>query len=658
MVAGRILRPRSSTTRPRTNKDAKATDGDSESPYDDLDDDYSGDNSDYEDEGAGDASDEDESYRKREPRTDGASRSPPVVDTEPGTLNSTTISDRTTEVYQTNVDSSATTDHLLQDARNLCFSHMPRIPGTSYRFQIGELAYVKWKGELNVVVIHYASQKLVTSKARPKDKTSSEAGNGATDEKETQSSQQRTSSIGNDKGDDGDSSSDSSDSSEEATDERSDEEVEPEPVKKRGTRADRPPRGGRRLVINMSYSGEDVNRKIFRDVSSQRLYEKINELQPLTVRIDKDVPPDILAYDESATKSDEDHVVKRYFVPIYFVTFPGYKKRCAKSFRFWVKEKDLIKFNSVTLPTKKTQKPIIVDKPIEGDCNTEAWATRQVQGINEYVYDVAYNVYRYKSIHSDVHRAAGMSPWCVPKVLKELVQKQHSHITKSCTEEINYYSTAVSEMFSLAPLTERLSAYALVQNFKYVVILLANLIAKKGGSGQPSKNKGECSAREVETSPRNCHVDEVSVPSLRFLDHLQSALSSHVTARQFQEIYVNNIYWLDIYLAYVDKMFIHTHCYNEQEHEFLYMMKYSHKKPLSHILGLEHFARVFCYPVLHDSLLKRVNRGGQPFPVYLPITQLLLQYMAFVSIDYAHNQKYFPSHVEGGLFKISHLKLT
>ncbi|GFE55195.1 D-lactate dehydrogenase, putative [Babesia ovis] len=577
-------------------------------------------------------------------RTDGII---PVMSNVPHTYDTRSYTETNTESYQTNVDGSGTRSLLLQDAHNIYFSHMPRVLGTDFRFQVGEIAYIKWKGELNLVVIQFVSQKLVMK-----------TGPIITTTGNTDSTENDNKTIADDNN---------------------------------GSTKKKTPKGAKKNQKTRTKRGHDVNMKIFRDPCSERLYHH-NRLGMLPVRLDNQVPPDLVAYQQGETRSEGNSVtglgdhasstVKAepgitsstnmgdptstvngsatsttakagtrttgYFMPIYFVTFPGYKKKCAKTFRFWVKEKDLIKFNSITQTSGKNPKAVVKledeSGTTTGGCLDETldtlWKQREVQDINEYVYDIVYNVYQHKNGMRNPQRAPGMPPWCVPKALKKLVQDQQTEIMKTIKEDINYYSISAVEMFSKAPMIERLSAYAVVQNFKYILFRMANMMRKGGPKGKPGV----------------LQVDEVSVPSLRLMEQLETAGGTQITAQQFQDIYLNNIYWLDIYLAYMDKEFLETHCHNEREYEFLYMTTHSRDGPLSKILGLEHLARMFCFPVLYNTLLKLIERGGEPYPVYIPITQLLLHYMAFVAIDYTHNQKYMPSHLEAGLFKISHLK--
>ncbi|GBE59836.1 killing trait family protein, putative [Babesia ovata] len=654
-----------------------------EDDYDNL----SGDNSDdeeYDAEEAGEEDNADESERDYE----FTNERPPltVAQTEPGevdlqytyrpTLDSRRFTECSTESFQTNIGTMGNADHILQDAHNLYYSHMPRVLGTNFRFQVGEVAYAKWHGEFNVVVIHFVSQKLITvigefetsgclccaeehepsvpepnveSTTQPTTKRKSRAAKGRRAAGEDGMAVDRLgSSDDTDITDDGDYEYEPESSAENET--TSVSRVGAEPAAKQSANAPE----------HKFEEDVDNNLALFKDPWSTRLYAKVNEMQALPLRIDKDTPPDVLACGADPERPEKEvtrptRTLKRYFMPMYFVSFPGYKKKCAKSFRFWVKEKDLIKFNRVRPSPGKYSRGHVVEQCETTNETDQAWEDREVQDINEYVYDVVYNVYNNKS--NSKFKPPEHLPWCLPAALRRLVKCEHARILQAQKKDLNFYSIEIAEAFSAAPLKERLSAYAIVQNFKYILILMNTLVSKHGGRKTNSKSKADL-VNAARTYGESEMVDEVDVPSLRFMEQLETSIGTDLNAQQFHEIYVNNIYWLDIYLDYMDNMYLHTHCYTEKEHEFLYMTSYTEDRPLSRILGLEHLARMFCYPVLYTALLKRITADGEPLQVYMPITQLLLHYLAFVSTDYMHSQKYMPSHLEGGLFKISHLKAS
>ncbi|CDR95973.1 hypothetical protein, conserved [Babesia bigemina] len=593
-----------------------------------------------------------------------------VDDTYRRPMDSRRFTESTTESFQTNIGTLGNAEHLLQDAHNLYYSHMPRVLGTNFRFQVGEVAYAKWHGELNVVVIHFVSQKLITvideaepsvpDPSAPEPTAEPTANAGA--KRRGRANKSRRSAGDDAMAFDKFGSSDDTDITDDG-----DYEYEPESsVENEVTSSSRAgtDAGAKQAAHAPAYRFEeevDNNLPLFNDPSSTRLYAEVNEMQALPLRIDKDAPADVLEYGEDADRLEEEmsrptRTLKRYFIPMYFVSFPGYKKKCAKTFRFWVKEKDLIKFNTVKPAPGKHAKVLAVERWESTEEPDETWEERDVQDINEYVYEVVYNVYNNNKMNSKF-KAPEHLPWCLPVSLQRLVKSEHARILQAQKKNLNFYSIEIADAFSVAPLTERLSAYAIVQNFKYILILMNTLVSKHGGRKTNSKTKADL-ANAIRSSVENDVVDEVDVPSLRFMEQLETSIGSELNAQQFHEIYVNNIYWLDIYLDYMDKLYLHTHCYTEKEHEFLYMTTHSEDRSLSRILGLEHLVRMFCYPVLYNELLKRVTADGEPLQVYMPITQLLLHYLAFVATDYTHSQKYMPSHLEGGLFKISHLKAS
>ncbi|GIX63357.1 killing trait family protein, putative [Babesia caballi] len=597
------------------------------------------------------------------------------VDFNAGAVDSRSFTDVMTESYQTNVDRRGNADHLLQDAHNLYFSHMPRMMSTDFRFQVGEIAYTKWRGELNIVVVHFVSQKLVTSIVDPK-KPAKRADGSSEGREKSQANPHRGqagkktedksggSGQGGAKDDKKEGAKNKADGDGAESDEASNAGSDgAESERSEGGKESVGGKQGKSAAGLVPDSHGDKNVKLFKDASSHKLYADSNAMRALPVRVDKDTPPDVVAYEAEVGKGGEERkpskaVVKRYFIPMYFVTFPGYKKRCAKTFRFWVKEKDLIKFNSVRQVAGRGNKAVVAAPGEREDDAAQAWAEREIEDINEYVYNVVYNVYKGNPTHAKFKRAPDLLPWSLPKPLQQLVLDQQNRMVKLAEEKVNFYSIGVAEMFSVAPLSERLSAYSLVQNFKYILIVMVTLIKNKGGRAPTSKCKVGASPLAKARGVQGVLVDELNVPSLRFMEQIDCSVSADITSQQFHEIYVNNIYWLDVYLVYLDKLFLHSHCHNAAEHEFLYMLAHSKGRPLSRILGLEHLARIFCYPVMYTTLLQRVQRQGAPFEAYMPITQLLLQYMAFVAADYMHNQKYLPSHLESGLFKVSHLNVS
>ncbi|AFZ79880.1 hypothetical protein BEWA_027290 [Theileria equi strain WA] len=126
---------------------------------------------------------------------------------------------------------------LSEDTCNMIFSHFPKCLGTSFRFQVGELAYIKWHGELCLVVINYSSQKLVACSDLEFE-----------DEEE----------------------SDASDTSFAASSDGKDElHVEPS----------RGPRFGRLMWLS------DFNEEYFLDPDSHKMYSRANEFKPIKTSI-------------------------------------------------------------------------------------------------------------------------------------------------------------------------------------------------------------------------------------------------------------------------------------------------------------------------------------------------------------------------------------
>lgn len=551
-------------------------------------------------------------------------------------LNMQRITESSTISVQTNVNCDANAEYLLRDAHNLYFSHIPRLIGTGFRFQVGELAYAKWRGELNLVVIHFVSQKLVTSPDDAVEYSGDEDEESSDEETDASKnySAEKKSTVKQRRRNDGHSPlSDYDDDPSVSPEEQNDEED----------------------VSSFSNDEEntpnDSNEQIFVDPCTKGLYAEGNTMRPLQLRCDENEP-----LDPTNGESKEDcgeNPIKQYLIPIYFVTFPGYKKRCARTFRFWVKEKDLIKYRAVKRSTCRLSKSVLdIRKETDNPKNEPLWVRREIEDIDEYVYKVVYNTYQDDLLLKLYNKSGTQLPWCVPPTLQQLVAKHQKHVLQKGKEKINLYSADAKNAFTMAPLTERLSAYALVQNFKYVLIYLGTFM-RRPREANPPVQKPETSTSSGLKDSYKIDLDDITIPSLRILGQMETTLTANITAPQFQEIYINNIYWLDLYIKWIDTNFLDLCCYNEPERQFIFMVQNTHKRPLSRIVGLEHLARLFCFQTLYEQLLSRIYRQGQHFAVYLPITQLLIHYMAFVASDYTHNQNYTMPHIEGEFFKFA-----
>lgn len=561
-------------------------------------------------------------------------------DSDYGIADEPIVSEGTTETFQINVDKSGNAEHLLQDAHNLYFSHMPRVVGTGFRFQVGELAYAKWRGELNLVVIHFASQKLVTTPGDAVDYSSDD------DDEEDESSAEDS----QDENAHPPPKALTSDSDGRKKDDSSHNHVIDQGMED----ADESNSGDDDLDTSDSQddsnsSPRDTNEDIFHDSCSNQLYSEVNAMRPLPLRCDE-TEPHVLE-EKQAKKAKNNSISKRYFIPIYFVTFPGYKKRCAKAFRFWVKEKDLIKYKAVKHGKQRKSMPEIdTNKESQKPEMEPAWTKRNIEDINEYVYNVSYNTYEEDLAARLYNIGDAKVPWSVPLALQNVVAKQQAEIMKKRKDgKIDYLSADVRNGFSIPPLTERLSAYSIIQNFKYVLILMTTLIRRPGESNTNAKAKFDTELLPSRIG-RHAEVEDISIPSLRLMDHLESAVGSGITASKFQAIYVNNIYWLDLYLKWMDTCFLDSCCYNEKEHEFISVLQHSYRRPLSRILGFEHLARLFCFNTMYNVFLRLMYSGGCRFMEYLPITQLLIHYMTFVATDYMHSQCYTVSSMHSDNF--------
>ncbi|KAK2195206.1 hypothetical protein BdWA1_002879 [Babesia duncani] len=515
------------------------------------------------------------------------------------------------------VIANSTPEHLSKDTKNLLFSHFPRNLGTEFRFKVGELAYISWHDELCLVIINFASQKLVACSDDAFDEPTESLASGVSEAIHGQHELQQV-----------------------QLDAKILETIK-NPASKR------------------SIWLYDKNEDLFVDADSHEMYSRRNAIQPLEFALNHYGPDFRYQFDNlngvvNGYEMDSNRMlVRSYFMPIYFVTFPGYKKRCARTFRFWVKEKDLIKLHGVDWSVKVGKKPSINYGFGAGNTLIERiWAGRSVEDINEYVYSVVHNKFYNDIVSGKYHNAMVTTgsdlslPWNVPRRLRDLVSnQQHNATLAGATLLADPEATIGNEIFSAAPFLERTSANALVQNFKYILLIIGNLIRRTHDMVAIHKSgdefiPGPDTLSDLEDMASDIELDEMCIPSMRLLDHLEGAIDGNLTYQQFFDIYINNVYWLDFYLEWINVNFLNYCCYNEHEYKHLVTVQQQRQVPLSKILGLEHFSRLFCFDVLYKHCLNRLLRSQKPFVAYLPITQLLVQYLALVADDYCHNQEY------------------
>ncbi|AFZ79881.1 hypothetical protein BEWA_027300 [Theileria equi strain WA] len=359
---------------------------------------------------------------------------------------------------------------------------------------------------------------------------------------------------------------------------------------------------------------------------------------------------------------DERAVTRHYFIPIYYITFPGYKRKCSRTYRFWVKEKDLIKLHSVKWPTRRSKHPDVNLCTSKSEIKADpVWCKRDVQSINEYVYKIRSNLYNRYIVSGRCSGGQGYSglaylPWLIPKKLTEIVYAQYKRVSE--VRNISNSFLPIEKHFNTSSLLPRLSTRSLVQNFKYTVLVIAKLLRntqdadfdvrgeKEDGDDDTYEEDPEVEDDDVEQDEEeedeeaDGEVDEMFVPSLRFMEHLESALDGSLTYNYFFEAFVNNLYWVDVFVYWMDTNFTTKCCFTDTECRLIKHLGENKGAPYSAFLGLEYFCRLFCFDTLYISLLERIERRAGQCLTYLPITQLLIQYLTFVASDYSKTQEY------------------
>lgn len=541
-----------------------------------------------------------------------------------------------------------------EDIKNLLYSHFPKYLSSSFRFRIGELAYLKWHNEMCLVVVNYASQKLLVS---------------------------------------------------------SDMDFEDPSENNELDRNSQLPQVERRNVWLF-----DINEEIYLGTDNHNLYSKVNQIRPITLagtEFRYSFPN--LNYLNLRDKT----ALKYYFVPLYYVSFPGYKKRCSKLFRFWVQEKDLIKFkavkfvptvpldvnpadipevniedldipdvgilDSVAMPSGSDERGgaggrfggdgaaegIFVPREVGTDQETEPenelegeglgekgsdrlprpevnfvinklkgdkqWNKRKIVPVNEYVYDVIHNVYNRDLISGRYRSTADFFsnnvPWIIPARLKKLMVKEHKRVIA------NSVNLKLKLRF-------RRSIHCVVQNFKYLLLIVGKYYSITNmfyTEAEPAEDKR---AREGERAEGGGAVDlaRLNVPQMRIcslacLKFLESCLNLQGPVR-FNEVYLNNFYWLDLLVAWIDANFLSSCCFTRVECLQLRAIKRIYKRPVSQILGFEYLCRVLSFDVFYANFLARIYRNGRPYQAYSQIIQLLLYYMSFVADEYTNGKIY------------------
>ncbi|XP_951920.1 uncharacterized protein TA15165 [Theileria annulata] len=437
-----------------------------------------------------------------------------------------------------------------KDICNLLFSHFPKYLNSSFRFKVGELCYLKWYDELCLVIINYASQKLLISS----DNDFDDNYDNYDQDKNTQD---------------------------------------------------------RRNIWLY-----DINEEVFLDYDNHNLYSKLNELKPINILLDNN-----FTYNFTHNFKDfkDKHSIRYYFIPMYYVSFPGYKRRCSKLFRFWVQEKDLIKFKSIRFlshnkdvikssivkssiksSVKSTAIKSIVKSPvientgkssrnkdksktnkkknieITNNCSyiitrtrgDKLWNKRKILPINEYVYDVIHNLYHHDLVsgryitNNEFFCNNGYIPWIIPKSVRKVVIRHHRLIT---TNKITIRQT----------IKYRKSIHLIIQNFKFLLLIISKL---SNPYYSTIRNNTRSNNLEIEI------IDQLGIISLYMINYLETLNGNIFT--KFNEIYINNFYWLDILLLWIDHFFLNNCCYTLYEYnQLLYLTKLYNNNTLSQLLS-------------------------------------------------------------------------
>ncbi|BAM40510.1 conserved hypothetical protein [Theileria orientalis strain Shintoku] len=505
-----------------------------------------------------------------------------------------------------------------EDIKNLLYSHFPKYLNSTFRFKIGELAYLKWHDELCLVIVNYASQKLLVSSDNDFDENSEN---------------------------------------------------------------DQDKNGPMAQMERRNVWLYDINEDLFLDSDNHNLYSKVNQIKPINLQV---TDYNYSFSPVTSLNAKDKSVLRYYFIPMYYVCFPGYKKRCSKVFRFWVQEKDLIKFKSIKFATsgsvstksntintkeskeskdskdkqlkeydvcensadekgeKKEEKSeeqtkkgeiSVIKVKVKGD---KQWNKRTITNVNEYVYDVIHNIYNRDLISgkyiTNADFFSNATPWAVPMKIKKIVVKEHKKVISNC---IN-----VKLKFKY-----RKSIFCLIQNFKYLLLIIAkynNLSTFGGSDGKAKEDADRKNDPKAAEKDAKCPLSQMKIPSLASLRFLETCASGG--SARFTDNYLNNFYWLDLLLEWIDAHFMNSCCYSRWEYGQINSVRKLYNKPLTRLLCkffcFEYLCRVLSFDVFYVNFLSRIKKNDRLYTSYLPIIQLLLYYMAFVADEYTNSGLY------------------
>ncbi|UKJ90674.2 hypothetical protein MACJ_001608 [Theileria orientalis] len=500
-----------------------------------------------------------------------------------------------------------------EDIKNLLYSHFPKYLNSTFRFKIGELAYLKWHDELCLVIVNYASQKLLVSSDNDFDENSEN---------------------------------------------------------------DQDKNGPMAQMERRNVWLYDINEDLFLDSDNHNLYSKVNQIKPINLQV---TDYNYSFSPVTSLNAKDKSLLRYYFIPMYYVCFPGYKKRCSKVFRFWVQEKDLLKFKSIkfatsgSVPTKsstinpketkeykepKDSKESKEDAGCENSSDERAeksdeqpkkgeisiikvkvkgdkqWNKRTITNVNEYVYDVIHNIYNRDLISgkyiTNADFFSNATPWVVPVKIKKIVVKEHKKVI----------STSVNVKLKFK---YRKSIYCVIQNFKYLLLIIAkyNNMSTFVASSNDAKAKDEL---ERKNDPKALEkelkypLSQMKIPSLTSLRFLETCASGG--SARFTENYLNNFYWLDLLVEWIDANFMNSCCYSRWEYGQINSVRKLYNKPLTRLLSFEYLCRVLSFDVFYVNFLSRIKKNDRLYTPYVPIIQLLLYYMAFVADEYTNSGLY------------------
>eukprot|EP00375_Theileria_parva_P002681 XP_765362.1 hypothetical protein [Theileria parva strain Muguga] len=398
-----------------------------------------------------------------------------------------------------------------------------------------------------------------------------------------------------------------------------------------------------------NYDNYDQERstQVFLDHDNHNLYSKLNELKPINILLDNN-----FTYNFTHNFKDfkDKHSLRYYFIPMYYVTFPGYKRRCSKLFRFWVQEKDLIKFKSIKFLAIKDLKPLKDIKPskdlkpmkelsksgkdiksvkelksgkevksvketknsketgkskevkkdlkkdvkgkelknmkgkdkknveVTNSCSyvimrtrgDKLWNKRKILPINEYVYDVIHNLYHHDLVsgryisNNEFFCNNGYVPWVIPKAVRKVVIRHHRLVT---TDKITIRQT----------IKYRKSIHLIIQNFKFLLLLISKLTNPH--TQYINKGNGINNGNTVD------NLDQLGVVSMYIINNLE--MNGNIT--KFNETYINNLYWLDVLLLWIDHFFLNNCCYTLSEYNQLQHLTKLYNHTLTQLLRMKIF---------------------------------------------------------------------